>query len=151
VLNLRLLKSGSAITATERRPPMEIQSSAGRGRLQEPCGAPERVRVLYGEQVLDHLSPTIRRFLTRQGMVFIATADSRGECDCSFWTGSPGFVRTLDNETLAYAEYRGTGVRNSLRNLSENPHIGMLFVDRLGARRFCTYMEEPGSSRPERL
>ena len=108
---------------------MEIQSPAGGGRLQEPCGARERVRVLYGEQVLDHLSLPMRGFLARQGMVFIATADSRGECDCSFWTGSPEFAGALDNETLAYAEYKGTGVSNSLRNISENPHIGMLFVD----------------------
>ena len=29
-------------------------------------------------------------------MVWIATADGRGECDCSFRAGPPGFVQVLD-------------------------------------------------------
>jgi uncharacterized protein len=35
----------------------------------------------------------------------------------------------LDEKTLAYPEYRGNGVMSSLGNISENPHVGLLFVD----------------------
>jgi predicted pyridoxine 5'-phosphate oxidase superfamily flavin-nucleotide-binding protein len=62
-------------------------------------------------------------------MVFVATADARGECDASLRAGAPGFVRVLDDRTIAYPEYRGNGVMASLGNLAENPHIGLLMID----------------------
>jgi uncharacterized protein len=62
-------------------------------------------------------------------MAFVSTSDATGECDSSFRAGPPGFVRVLDDRTVMYPEYRGNGVLASLGNLSENPHIGLLFVD----------------------
>lgn len=62
-------------------------------------------------------------------MVFIATADASGECDCSFRNGPPGWVYIINEKTLAYPEYRGNGVLASLGNILENPHIGMIFID----------------------
>jgi hypothetical protein len=35
----------------------------------------------------------------------------------------------LDERTVAYPEYRGNGVMASLGNISENPHVGLLFID----------------------
>ena len=103
--------------------------SVGEHRLQRLMGTHKRAYVFYDKQMLDHLNPLMRDFISRQGMVFISTADSRGECDCSFRSGSPGFVRVLDERTLLYPELRGNGVMASLGNISENPHVGMLFVD----------------------
>ena len=60
-------------------------------------------------------------FIGRQKMVWIATADGHGECDCSFRAGPPGFVQGLDPWTMRYPEYRGNGVMASLGNLLENP------------------------------
>lgn len=68
-------------------------------------------------------------FLGRQEMVFIATADRQGDCDASFRAGPPGFVQVLDEKTLTFPEYRGNGVMASLGNITENPHIGLLFID----------------------
>jgi len=58
--------------------------------------------------------------------MFIATADAKGQCDCSFRAGLPGFVRVLDQTTLVYPEYRGNGI---LANISENAHMGLMFID----------------------
>src|SRR5207342_640215 len=52
-----------------------------------------------------------------------------GDCDASLRAGAPGFLRVLDERTLAYPEYRGNGVMASLGNLGENPHIGLLMID----------------------
>jgi predicted pyridoxine 5'-phosphate oxidase superfamily flavin-nucleotide-binding protein len=68
-------------------------------------------------------------FVGRMEIVFIATSDTNGEFDASLRAGPPGFVRVLDDRTLAYPEYRGNGVMASLGNLSENPHIGLLMID----------------------
>jgi predicted pyridoxine 5'-phosphate oxidase superfamily flavin-nucleotide-binding protein len=59
-------------------------------------------------------------------MVFVATADANGNCDCSPRFGISGFVIILDDKTLAYPEYRGNGVFASLGNIIDNPHIGEL-------------------------
>jgi predicted pyridoxine 5'-phosphate oxidase superfamily flavin-nucleotide-binding protein len=68
-------------------------------------------------------------FIHRMEMVFVATSDAKGDCDASLRAGAPGFLRVLDERTLAYPEYRGNGVMASLGNLSENPHIGLLMLD----------------------
>ena len=62
-------------------------------------------------------------------LMFVATADGHGECDCSVRAGQPGFVCVLDDRTLVYPEYRGNGVMASLGNITENGHVGLLFVD----------------------
>ncbi len=68
-------------------------------------------------------------FIGRMEMAFIATSDGSGECDCSFRAGSPGFIRVLDDRTIAYPEYRGNGVMASLGNMLQNPHIGIFLID----------------------
>jgi predicted pyridoxine 5'-phosphate oxidase superfamily flavin-nucleotide-binding protein len=68
-------------------------------------------------------------FVGRMEMVFVATSDAGGECDSSLRAGPPGFLRVLDDRTIAYPEYRGNGVLASLGNISENGHIGLLMVD----------------------
>ena len=79
--------------------------------------------------MLDHLNQRMRDFLVRQEMMFVATADARGECDCTFRAGPPGFVQVLDGRSLAWPEYRGNGVLASVGNISENAHVGLLFLD----------------------
>jgi predicted pyridoxine 5'-phosphate oxidase superfamily flavin-nucleotide-binding protein len=117
------------VTTTE--PPAEHLAcgSAGEHALQHRHGTTSRASAFYRNQVIDHLNGAMCSFIARQEMVFVATADGRGHADCSFRAGPPGFVRVLDERTLAYPEYRGNGVLASLGNLTENDHVGMLFVD----------------------
>ncbi|WP_344967961.1 pyridoxamine 5'-phosphate oxidase family protein [Salinactinospora qingdaonensis] len=97
--------------------------------MQELFGSSDRARRFYRDQVLDHLNEAMREFVARQDMVFVATADAQGACDSSLRTGPPGFVHVVDERTLAYPEYRGNGVLASVGNMSENPHIGLMFLD----------------------
>jgi uncharacterized protein len=108
---------------------MTRPGSAGERTLQERLGTATRARAFYDNQMLDRLTPAMRDFIGRQEMMWVATADAHGDCDCSFRAGPPGFVRALGERRVAYPEYRGNGVLASLGNLSENPHIGLLFLD----------------------
>jgi len=103
--------------------------SEGERILQKKVGSENKASAFYDKQMLDYLNPYMREFILKQEMVFIATADSKGECDCSFRAGKQGFVRVLNEKTLLYPEYRGNGVMASLGNILENPHIGMTFID----------------------
>jgi uncharacterized protein len=106
-----------------------MAGSAGEHQLQQQYGTATNARAFYDHQMLDHVNDQMRAFVARMEMVFIATADGNGECDASFRAGPPGFVRVLDDRTVAYPEYRGNGVMASLGNMTENPHVGLLFVD----------------------
>lgn len=97
--------------------------------LQCQLGTSERAQRFYDQQVLDHLNPAMRDFVRRQRMMFVATADAKGECDSTLRAGPPGFLEILDERTVAWPEYRGNGVMASLGNISENPHVGLLMVD----------------------
>src|SRR5512135_2044933 len=109
-----------------------MPESIGERRLQQRYGTVSRARSFYTHQMLDHLNNCMQDFVARMEMVFIATADGSGAADCSFRAGPPGFVRVLDQRALVYPEYRGNGVMSSLGNISENGHIGLLFIDFCG-------------------
>jgi uncharacterized protein len=109
--------------------PRTRPGSLGERELQRRHRSEDRAGRFYREQVLDRLNQRMIQFIGRQEMVWIATADGHGECDCSFRAGPPGFVRVLDASTLRYPEYRGNGVMASLGNIAENPHVGMVFLD----------------------
>jgi predicted pyridoxine 5'-phosphate oxidase superfamily flavin-nucleotide-binding protein len=74
-------------------------------------------------------TPEDRAFVERCPMFFLATADAAGRPDCSYKGGLPGFVRVLDERTLAFPDYDGNGMYRSLGNLKVNPNVGLLFID----------------------
>jgi uncharacterized protein len=103
--------------------------SLGEHILQEQYGTKQRAARFYHDQFSDQLTPKMIEFIGRMEMAFIATSDMAGECDCSFRAGTAGFLRVLDERTIAYPEFRGNGVMASLGNLLENRHVGMLMID----------------------
>jgi predicted pyridoxine 5'-phosphate oxidase superfamily flavin-nucleotide-binding protein len=81
------------------------------------------------ESTSDIISERFKRFIERQDMFFIATADSDGWPEASYKGGEPGFVRVLDDHTLAYPVYDGNGMFLTAGNLAVNPRVGLLFID----------------------
>ena len=75
-----------------------------------------------------------RAFIERMDMFFLATADAHGQPQCSYKGGDPGFVRVLDERTVAFPNYDGNGMYLSMGNVLANPHVGMLFVDFVSVR-----------------
>jgi len=68
-------------------------------------------------------------FIRRCRMFFVATADAAGQPECSYKGGLPGFVRVVDEHTLAIPDYDGNGQYRSWGNVLANPRVGMLFID----------------------
>jgi predicted pyridoxine 5'-phosphate oxidase superfamily flavin-nucleotide-binding protein len=75
-----------------------------------------------------------RAFIERMDMFFLATVDGEGQPQCSYKGGDPGFVRVLDEVTIAFPNYDGNGMYLSMGNLLANPHVGMLFIDFVSPR-----------------
>jgi uncharacterized protein len=70
-----------------------------------------------------------KAFIQRCRMFFLATADTEGQPDCSYKGGLPGFVRVLDERTLAIPDYDGNGQYRSWGNVLVNARVGLLFLD----------------------
>ena len=68
-------------------------------------------------------------FIQSRDMFFLTTIDHRGFPTCSYKGGNPGFVKVLDNKTIAFPAYDGNGMFLSMGNMTANPKVGMLFID----------------------
>ena len=80
------------------------------------------------------IDPDDKEFIERMDMFFLATADPDGFPQCSYKGGDPGFVRVLDERTVAFPNYDGNGMYLSMGNLTINPRVGLLFIDFVSER-----------------
>ena len=83
------------------------------------------------EEVLlsDEISSHDKAFIESRDMFFLATADDAGLPNCSYKGGEPGFVRVVDEHTVAFPNFDGNGMYLSMGNVLANPAVGMLFID----------------------
>ena len=79
--------------------------------------------------VSDRINDGYRAFIESVDMFFLATTDDEGRPNCSYKGGEPGFVRVLDEHTIAFPSYDGNGMYVSMGNALRNPEVGLLFVD----------------------
>lgn len=77
--------------------------------------------------VMPELLPFHLAYLEKATFFCLATGDSSG-LDASPRGGPPGFVRVLDNKTVAFADWPGNNRIESMRNLTEDDRLGMLFL-----------------------
>ncbi|MGH6682393.1 MAG: pyridoxamine 5'-phosphate oxidase family protein [Pseudolabrys sp.] len=94
----------------------------------------EQLDALYGEKnpnsiakEIDHLSDGYRKLIEAAPFVAIATGSPDG-FDCSPKGDAPGFVRVLDDKTLAIPDRPGNNRLDGFRNIMRDPRIGLLFL-----------------------
>ena len=76
-----------------------------------------------------------KAFIEGLDMFFLGTSDEQGHPNCSYKGGKPGFLRILDEHTVAFPNYDGNGMYLSAGNVLTNPNVGMLFIDFEKGRR----------------
>jgi uncharacterized protein len=94
-------------------------------REAEPDGA----AAPGGPRVAPVLDERQRDWIASADTMFIASFHPEGGADASHRGGMPGFVRVLGPDRLAFPDYRGNAMFNTLGNLVEYPRAGLLFVD----------------------
>lgn len=67
---------------------MNLPGSNGEHFLQDKFNTRERALAFYEQQVLDHLNPKMIEFISVQTMVFIGTADAKGNAIAPFVLGT---------------------------------------------------------------
>lgn len=107
----------------------------GHRLLQDQFGT-RRLADRIDERLVDNIISTDdKAFIESLDMFFLATADKQGQPNCSYKGGDPGFVRVLDEHTVAFPSYDGNGMYLSTGNVLINPNVGMLFIDFERGRR----------------
>lgn len=69
-----------------------------------------------------------RAFIARSPFLCLGTQDLAGRADVSPRGDPPGFVRVLDERTLAIPDRPGNNRLDSLSNIIANPSVGLLFI-----------------------
>ena len=94
----------------------------------------ETLRAVYREpneraalKVLDHLDVHCRNFIALSPFLVLSTASAQGQTDASPRGDPPGFVAAPDEHTLLIPDRPGNNQIDSLRNLAEHSHVGLLF------------------------
>ncbi|MFZ1881835.1 MAG: pyridoxamine 5'-phosphate oxidase family protein [Gaiellaceae bacterium] len=85
--------------------------------------------------VRDWIDDDDRAFVERCDMLFLATSDGEGRPQCSYKGGEPGFVRVVDEHTVAFPNYDGNGMFLSAGNALVNPNVGLLFISFVERKR----------------
>lgn len=92
------------------------------------------LEAIYGEatplaiaKVLDRIDENCRLFISHSPFLCIASADAEGKVDVSPRGDPPGFVQVLDDKTLAIPDRVGNNRIDTLKNLQENPEVGLIF------------------------
>jgi hypothetical protein len=78
-------------------------------------------------KVIDRIDAHARSFIAVSPFCCIGTSDAEGRQDVSPRGDVPGFVQVLDEHRLFVPDRRGNNRLDSMQNLLENPHIGMVF------------------------
>jgi predicted pyridoxine 5'-phosphate oxidase superfamily flavin-nucleotide-binding protein len=74
-------------------------------------------------------------FLAAQDSMFLATASADGQPYIQHRGGPKGFIRILDKQTLAFADFAGNRQYITQGNLSENPRAYIFVMDYAHRRR----------------
>jgi predicted pyridoxine 5'-phosphate oxidase superfamily flavin-nucleotide-binding protein len=107
----------------------------GSRRLQDRFDTRRLADRIEERIVHDRIDEDDRAFIEARDMFFLATADENGQPQCSYKGGDPGFVRVLDEHTVAFPAYNGNGMYLSFGNALMNPQVGLLFIDFEGRKR----------------
>ncbi len=75
------------------------------------------------------ITPDLAEFIGRQTSVFFATASAKGQPYIQHRGGPAGFLRVLNDNTLAFADYSGNRQYITQGNLAENPKAHLFLID----------------------
>ena len=106
----------------------------GNRHLQDKFGT-RKLADRLAARATETLGVDERKMIEGASMFFLATCDDRGLPTCSYKGGDPGFVRVVDERTIAFPNYDGNGKYQSMGNLLQNPNVGILFIDFEGQLR----------------
>lgn len=87
------------------------------------------------------ITPDLAAFIAAQTSVFLATANREGQPYIQHRGGPPGFLRVLDDSTIAFADFAGNRQYITAGNLADNPKAYLFLIDYAHRRRIKIWGE----------
>lgn len=104
---------------------MKVDNKVTVEELTEIVGEPSEVA---RKKVISFLDDQCRHFIECSPFIVLSTANAAGKCDSSPRGDAPGFVSVLNEKQLIIPDRKGNNRVDSLKNIIENPYVGLLFL-----------------------
>ncbi len=117
-------------------PPSDVAFSPAVKRAQERKGS--RAMLAKRDETRGFgtvITPDLKAFIEMQVSVFLATASADGQPYVQHRGGPEGFLRVLDEHTIAFADYAGNRQYITLGNVSENTKAQLFLIDYMQKQR----------------
>lgn len=103
--------------------------------VQEQLGVAEMWRDFAGHREFDRFTDAEAAFIAARDSFYMATTSETGWPYVQHRGGPVGFLKLIDERTLAFADYRGNRQYLSLGNLSANDRVSLFLMDYPHRRR----------------
>ena len=106
------------------------QEANGSAGLYDKAGA---------NRVFDRFGPNEEAFIAARDSFYMASVSETGWPYVQHRGGPPGFLRVIDDQTLAFPDFRGNRQYISLGNTNANDRVALIMVDYPHRRRMKLY------------
>jgi len=122
--------------ASEAAYPSDIAFTPSVKAIQARKGSRENyARMEQGDGWATEVTPPLAAFIAEQNSIYIGSSNSAGQPYIQHRGGPPGFLRVLDEKTLAFADYKGNRQYVTQGNLLDNPRAFIFLMDYQRRRR----------------
>src|ERR1700679_2288167 len=108
---------------------LDIASTPGVRAAQEANGSGEYWANFDGDRTFDRFTPAEAAFIAERDSFYMASVSESGWPYVQHRGGPPGFVKVLDEKTLAFPDFRGNLQYISLGNVAADDRVSLIMVD----------------------
>src|SRR5580693_1089073 len=118
---------------------LDIATTPSVTEAQRANGSVDYWSNFSGERTFDRFRDSEAAFIAARDSFYMATVSESGWPYVQHRGGPPGFIRMLDDKTLAIADYRGNRQYISVGNLATGGRAALIMVDYPNRRRLKIY------------
>jgi predicted pyridoxine 5'-phosphate oxidase superfamily flavin-nucleotide-binding protein len=116
--------------------PSDVAFTPAVKTIQARKGSRENyARMEEGEGWSTTITSALATFIAEQNSIYLGTANADGQPYIQHRGGPPGFVRVVDESTLAFVDFKGNRQYITQGNLTENPKAFIFLMDYARRRR----------------
>lgn len=114
---------------------LDLLSTPAIEAIQTQWGSRDYFRDFSGDRSFDRFGDDVAAFIAARDTFFMATVTEAGWPYVQHRGGPKGFVKILDDRTLAFADYRGNQQYLSAGNIAANGRCALIMIDFVRRRR----------------
>jgi predicted pyridoxine 5'-phosphate oxidase superfamily flavin-nucleotide-binding protein len=118
---------------------LDIASTPAVRAAQEANGVGEYWANFHGDRLSDRFTQAEAAFIAERDSLYMATVSESGWPYVQHRGGPPGFIRVLDEKTLAIPDFRGNRQYITTGNLAANDRAALFLMDYTHRRRLKIY------------